>query len=270
MPDSNIEDLVRVHAEDGDIILLKSSLLSIEDHRRFVDLFTEINPKKKVLFLSAESLDDLHKIKPNELWKSGLIQNNLKWPADTNIRAEAMWQVIRNNVNFYGKNVIDIGCGTGDFLWRVFEANAIHVQGIDKHPERITVPTIILGERMLIGANNVLSGVGNNFPFDIDTAVMENFLFQPKYQIGFCFSVLPYLENPLAALVWMRMNFNTLILEFQYAGDGPGLDYIHNDTEAEEFIRKAGFENVDSIGRTEIEIRDTYRTIWKCEQRSQE
>jgi SAM-dependent methyltransferase len=259
---TEIDDLVTISADDGDIILVKTD--NNDAFHSFVDIYGRANPQKRVVFLAVESLDDVRKADPRALWKLGLLQNNFKFPSDTNTRAEAMWFFIQQTVHFQGKNVIDLGCGTGDFLHRAFEAGAQHVQGVDKDPSRIHVPSIFIGNRMLIAANNVLGGVGKNLSFDLNAAIAEDFRFQPKYEIAFCFSVLPYLDDPHVALKWMHSNFDTLVLEFQYAGDGNGFDFIKDDTDALELIRTNTDYKLEVIGKTPVKEDKFYRTIWLC------
>ena len=53
-------------------------------------------------------------------------------PTDTNTRAESMWRIISQRVDFRQKSVVDLGCGHGEMLWRCYLAGAEEVRGIER------------------------------------------------------------------------------------------------------------------------------------------
>ncbi len=167
-------------------------------------------------------------------------------PPDQNERAELMWRAISREVDFRRKKVVDLGCGTGDFLWRAWLAGARDVLGIDRE-----MKTNIQDENDNI---KVMLWDINNYPgkslFDRDIAM--------------CFSVLPYLDNPAATVKWMSDMFPLCIIEAQYEPEPYCLKRIGGDTGMTQFLLDNGFHKVRPIGKTYIDIRDTWRTIWVC------
>lgn len=174
-------------------------------------------------------------------------------PQDVNTRAEDMWRIISQKVDFRKKSVIDLGCGHGEMLWRAYVAGAKEVYGVDKDISKSY-------GRGGINADNIWYT-----ETDINVLINDS-VFQPKYDIAFCFSVIPYLDKPLDALHWMADNFELCLLEIQYDPEpyniGP-----KDDAEMFSLLRNNGFDIVMNIGRTRVEIRDTYRTIWACSAR---
>ena len=178
-------------------------------------------------------------------------------PPDKNSRAEAMWRIISQRVDFRGKRVIDLGCGTGDFLWRAYVAGAREVIGVDteyskiKHIKNFDRPEISFAHDDI----------------DISVQIKENWFGQ---DIAFCFSVLPYLNDVPATLKWMSSNFPLCLIECQYHGDGPGLKNIGGDRGMMQLLISNGFDSAEPIGQTRIEGRlyagmPVHRTIWLCE-----
>lgn len=185
-------------------------------------------------------------------------------PPDQNTRAEAMWRIISQRVNFRGKRVVDLGCGTGDFLWRAYIAGADIIDGIDVE-NRITLELINDNE---VPYHNIFFYLG-----DIEEIVRKpskNFNIQLG-DIALCFSVLPYLDDVPATLKWMSTNFSLCLIECQYAGDGPGLKNIGGDKGMLQYLLSNGFDSVEAIGKTYVKDRKfssgerVYRTIWLCE-----
>lgn len=159
-----------------------------------------------------------------------------------------MWELIRKdmgNGQFWGKIVVDYGCGYGELSEHAVHAGAA-VRAIDKvwHPQ--------MKER-----------AHENLIFiQIDIDEMRAYV---DGDIAFCFSVLPYLKDPNVLLMGMAHKYERSYIECQYAGDGPGFDNIHNDFEMSAWLSKFGFATIMNIGKTYIPGRDMHRTIWRCE-----
>jgi SAM-dependent methyltransferase len=176
----------------------------------------------------------------------------MKLPPLHNTRAPAQWDIISQHIDFAGKTVLDLGCGGGDILFRCKLANAKAI-GVDKN-------TFLLHKRAAeygIFIDRITGGdIGELCteppPFDIDIVI--------------CFSVLPYLDNPTNILDWIRNHSEIALIESQYDGDGPGFPYtrIEDDVDFETFLRGCGFQSIKSIGKTLVEDRDKWRTIWMC------
>lgn len=180
-------------------------------------------------------------------------------PPDVNTRAEAMWRIISQQVNFRKKSVIDLGCGHGEMLWRAYVAGAREVQGIDKDWSKISW----VGDRLEgDGGTNVIANVDASLE-NLNTAINESWF---GYDIAMCFSVLPYLDDIPATLQWMASHFELCLIEAQYEPEPYNIG-VKSDEEMFSFLRDNGFEIVVNLGKTYVEIRETHRTIWACSAR---
>jgi hypothetical protein len=90
---------------------------------------------------------------------------------------------------------------------------------------------------------------------------LNNKLPDTKVDIIICFSVLPYLKDSQYVLGWLSKSCQQALLEVQYKGDGPGT--IKNDSHAKS-IFKQHWHSVTPIGKTLVDYRNLYRTIWLC------
>lgn len=173
---------------------------------------------------------------------------------DHNSRAELMFRAIEKSVDFMGKTVIDLGCGFGDMLPRVWKAGADEVIGVDQNKETLMViadKLIKAGFRR--GQSNII--LLNEF--------LEEYELPPA-DIAMCFSVLPYLTEP-GLFVEKLALYPLCLIECQYWGDGPGPAYIKNDLDMADFLLENGFAKATNIGGTKVRPRNTYRTIWRCQ-----
>lgn len=170
-------------------------------------------------------------------------------PKDMNTRAEAMWRIISREVDFRNKRVIDLGCGTGDFLWRAYVAGARFIVGVEQENNdrlrqmlRDKICSIVLGD---INSHQDIANFSK--PFDI----------------AMCFSVFPYLDDIPATLQWMAENFALCLIEAQYDPEPYNIG-VASDTGMAELLIANGFNHVKPLGYTYVEIRDAKRTIWLC------
>lgn len=186
-------------------------------------------------------------------------------PEDHNTRAKEMWRIISQEVDFRHKRVVDLGCGTGDFLWRAYEAGADQVVGIDKSEKIGVLPQEYT--RMLkpnikrFGAIGVCAWDLNDF-FAITPKDNKN----PIYDIAMCFSVIPYLDDPRAFMNWMANSFPISLIEVQYTKEPYNIGKA-NDSQMAQLLIDCGFNTTTPIGSTYVAIpsRNTWRTIWRCE-----
>lgn len=165
-----------------------------------------------------------------------------------NIRSPEQWRIVSGAIDFQDKTVLDLGCGRGDILAFAAEAGA-HVTGIDSDKTNIEY-------------------IHNTYPAIEAIEETVNFLeAAPKTDIIICFSVLPYLVEPLFfVLQWINHHSEVAFIECQYSGDGPGFEFLtDNDVMEKWLLVAAEFKKVEAIGHTVVEGRNTKRVIWMCE-----
>lgn len=175
----------------------------------------------------------------------------MKIPDDFNTRAEAMWRIISQRVDFRQKNVIDLGCGHGEMLWRSYVAGAKLTIGTE-HPDGFW-------DREL----PFIDGAIHFSPIELNNIVSGETTLRINFDIAICFSVLPYLDKPLEFIQWMAETFPICLIEAQYEPEPYNIG-VSNDDEMFRLLRDNGFEIAIPLGKTYIEIRDTWRSIFYC------
>lgn len=186
------------------------------------------------------------------------MQDYLDFFKYTNIRAGDMWEQILDHVNFDGKTVVDMGCGSGDFVFLANLSGATKSTGIDNNDFSIKKCRETLSENPLFLPHQ------DKIFFIYGDIESKNDAY-PHYDIGICFSVLPYLRDPGKLLSLMRARCATSLIECQYAGDGPGFSYIENDNDMERWLQGVGWKNVKKIGQTVVKEGRYKRSIWMCD-----
>lgn len=173
---------------------------------------------------------------------------------DHNKRALSIWSIISSGVEFKNKSVIDVGCGYCDIAWRMAKAGA-SVSAVDKDP--LALKTCY--EKKVHYKQESISVLGH---------YLEEFLpyITEPYDIAICFSVLPYLSwNYDEALAILRdIVARELIIELQYAGDGPGRVEIQNDGDMRILLENY-YDNVTWLGATSVKENQHMRSLWRCE-----
>ena len=157
-----------------------------------------------------------------------------------NLRSPEQWAIISAEIDFAHKKVLDLGCGHGDLMLFAREAGGL-VLGVDLNPS----PTAI-GRRLPV------------LPMSIQDYLARR---PVRFDIVFCFSVLPYVRDTDALLDGLRDIADMALIECQLTGDGPG-----TMTEAELWeLLGTRWESVRKIGQTVVQGRNTIRPIWLCE-----
>lgn len=165
-----------------------------------------------------------------------------------NVRSPEQWDIISKHIDFQGKTVIDLGCGKGDILFRTFDVGA-KVIGVDQDIENT---------EYIQGIRPEIKTLSSDLDF------MERWFWE-RVNIAICFSVLPYLKRPANALKWINQHSDIALIECQYSGDGPGLDFLTDNDDMRNWLLQVGqFKEVDVIGHTLVEGRNTKRFIWRC------
>lgn len=172
----------------------------------------------------------------------------MKIPEDKNTRAEIMWRNISRHVDFRNKRVIDLGCGTGDFIWRAYVAGARFVVGVERTNN----------DRLRLLKNEGFCSIVES---DINK---HNINFTKPFDIAMCFSVLPYLDDIPATIRWMAENFDLSLIEAQYDPEPFNVGVV-SDRGMAQLLLNNGFKDVEPIGKSYVDYRDQWRTIWRCE-----
>ncbi len=178
-----------------------------------------------------------------------------------NERAEEMWKIIKPQVAFWNEVVVlDLGCGYGDMSLYAANAGARHVIAVDKSKEMLATTLIkcdfYVDNGTIILVNYDLNNLDNTPNIPVNNV--------PLPTVTFCFSVIPYLDNPPSFLRKLAKLDGLHFIEMQYAGDGPGPDDVCDDDDMQDLLEVSGFIFPRKIGSTYIPDRDKERSIWMC------
>jgi len=169
-----------------------------------------------------------------------------------NNRAPEMWKIIRPHLPRKIENALDLGCGGGDMLWRLYAIGAKKVIGIDS----VMSPIVVERARGFPGKIELLQ-------YDIEKLPHVTGP-QLKFDVAFCFSVIPYLKNPITVARWIRGASKLCFFECQYSHEDPFPASFTGDKEFDGYLKHVGFRKRTKIGETEIVIRPGTRSIWKA------
>lgn len=173
-----------------------------------------------------------------------------------NIRFGVQYDTIKNNVTIEGASIIDFGCGYADIIRHALLDGAEFVVGVEKD-QNIISEVIRRFPRAAIDPNIVI------VRDDAESYIMAN---KKIFDIGMCFSVLPYLKDPYRFLYNLKNKCKVALIECQYQGDAPDLPLFwpKDDNDMEEWLSEH-WDDVQPIGHTMVEYRGTKRTIWLCQ-----
>ena len=169
-----------------------------------------------------------------------------------NIRSPQQWAIIQSAVAFEGKTVLDLGCGYGDLLLLAGAAGA-DICGVEQDFDALEALALQLGEFNAILFNSSIE----DFCRSRSRAA--------TWDVIICFSVLPYLRDPIQTLRWIESHSNIALIECQYDGDGPGPNFLKTDADMQDWLTFCGLTKSTAIGQTLVEGRDRWRTIWLCQ-----
>jgi len=174
-----------------------------------------------------------------------------------NIRFPKMWDIISSKIDFTDKIVIDAGCGYGDFAYTVAQ-QAQKVYAFEKDIDICGITTAKYGHQknlIFVCQEDIDQWSSEWYPLKNTHSVIHYLT---------CFSVLPYLKNPTETLRLFREMARVILLEVQYKDDGPGFEHIKSDIDMYEWLKMCGYSKADAIGKTLIDGRDKWHTIWEC------
>ena len=165
-----------------------------------------------------------------------------------NVRAAEMWKQITRRVDIRNKNILDVGCGYGDFLLLAYHAGAKTVMGWDNDADMVEIASS--------KTKNLPRAMVNHY--DIEA-------WKPKlnqFDVILCLSVLPYV-NFHETLMKIRIAGKIAVIECQYYGDGPGPEFLKSDADMDAALQDVGFDG-KAIGFTQVKEDRFMRTIWMC------
>ena len=105
-------------------------------------------------------------------------------PINSEWRSDLKWERVRSHIDLHGRSVLDVGCGNGYYGWRMLEAGASSVTGID--------PTLLFVLQHALFAQYM----GNQQA--ILPLRLEEFSAQMLYDVVFSMGVLYHQTNPEA------------------------------------------------------------------------
>lgn len=170
---------------------------------------------------------------------------------DHNKRSAALWALIEPEFDWRGKRVVDLGCGHGDMLWRIKQAGAKRVTGVENGRVAIAAAWKTI-KHMQVDVR--LASV------NLDRWLLSKR--KGRYDAVLCLSVLPYLwVNYHEALKGIRECAPVLFFEVQCIGDGPGKE-VNNDDDIRALLMQY-YNNVDILGHT-MAKGEYPRAVWHC------
>lgn len=129
--EQRVESLIASLPRHGDASLWRRALLQLPEFcscsyslGNVITIATEGDADVQLI---RKALECLHP------WRKGPF-NLLGVQIDAEWRSDLKWDRVAHHVDLVGKRVLDVGCGNGYFGWRMLEAGASEVIGIDPMP----------------------------------------------------------------------------------------------------------------------------------------
>ena len=175
---------------------------------------------------------------------------------------DAMRHSDQNPLPLKGRDFMDLGCYTGDFV-ALAAAEGMHAHGLDQGGFRTGENSIEIGHQRW-----------SDWPWDLIggslTLTRQDLFDMPQplqLDVAMCFSAWIYMveqRGQEAALSWLAAqiaNSTVLYFETQLAGDGPGPDWMPDDAACESMLRSLGGDP-RPIATIPVTGRDAARTVW--------
>jgi len=214
---------------------------------------------------SKEKLDKIEEIaKMMKPWRKGPFKIN-DLLIDTEWKSYIKWNILKPRLNLEGKDVLDVGCNNGYYMFRMLEQNPKSVTGFD--PSALfNLQFEFIDTFIKSGINYKLLGV-EHIPY-----------YEKKFDTIFCLGVLYHRPDPITMLKELKAGLNpnsevildTLIIE----GDDetalcplryqkmknvyfiPTLKALYN------WIERAKFKEVEFIGKRYTDLEEQRKTEW--------
>lgn len=163
--------------------------------------------------------------------------------ANVNERSQRIWDIISQRVEFKNKVVVDLGCGNADLLWRIWEAGAIHVVGVDNDVVLLDHTLSRYQECGYCTNNGAIKFVRG----DLNSWMSSGF----SHSVTLALSVESCVSDYHRFLKALRKHCKVAIIEYS-------LDYVPTDRGILADLKRAGFPNCELIGTVDD------RDIWLC------
>ena len=251
----------------GDLPRWKKVLNSLPDHtvkaialnQSAITVSGDINPEQQGEL--SEQLKGLHP------WRKGPFKL-FDVDIDTEWRSDWKWDRLKNHISpLTGRNVLDIGCGSGYHCWRMRGEGANLVIGIDPTPLFI-VQFFTLQHYIQDHAVTVL-------PMGIEHLPPKQQFFDTVFSMG----VLYHRRSPFDHLIELRdclrpggeLVLETLIIDGEegetlvpddrYARMG-NVWFLPSSATLMQWLKKVGFINIELIDETVTSLEEQRRTEW--------
>lgn len=228
----------------GDTVRLgQRSDLSIAEHKRLEQLLLQMKPWRKGPYALCDVL------------------------IDTEWRSDWKWQRILPHLQpLSGRNVLDVGCGSGYHLWRMHEAGAAAAIGIDPYD-------LFVFQFMAVHHFHPVNTV-HCLPLSI-----EQMPAAPVFDTVFSMGVLYHRKSPLDFLLQLRQLLRPegeLVLETLVVPGDAQTVLVPTDRYArmrnvwflpsvkalELWLSRLGFENIRCVDLNETALNEQRRTPW--------
>lgn len=241
-----LPQLVAQHVSLGDTIKVASDHISSGDQQRIEGLLKQLMPWRKGPF-------ELHGVH-----------------IDTEWRSDFKWQRVAPHVgDLSGQQVMDIGCGSGYHLWRMLEAGAEQVWGID--PGQLFVAQF-LAIRHFMPAD--LAARAHLFPLGVDdlpplasldTVFSMGVLYHRRSPIEFL-QQLHGLVKPGGRLVLETLvvegDQHTVLVPGQTYGKMRNVWFIPSTAALVHWLERCRFKQVRVVDESVTQLDEQRRTEW--------
>ena len=219
------------------------------------DIIEIKTPYKKEIETIAENL------KP---WRKGPFKINELF-IDSEWKSFIKWNILKPHLDLANKDILDVGCNNGYYMFRMFEMNPKSIIGFD--------PSVLFNLQF----NFINKFIKSNIEYKL--LGVEHIPYYPKkFDVIFCLGVLYHRSDPINTLKTLKQGLNpnselildTLIIE----GDEeialspiryqkmknvyfiPTLKTLYN------WIEKAKFKEIKYIGKKYTTINEQRKTNW--------
>ncbi|MFT7558584.1 MAG: tRNA (mo5U34)-methyltransferase [Flavobacteriales bacterium] len=200
-------------------------------------------------------------------WRKGPF-NVFNFNIDTEWRSDWKWdRLIKHLSPLEGKNVLDVGCGSGYHCWRMLGENARTVVGIDPSP-RFVVQFYMIKNFLKTPTIDVLPLTLEQFPKQtnyFDTAFSMGVLYHRRSPIEHILAMKDTLKSGgelvLETLVIDGKLGEVLVPEDRYASM-PNVWFLPSVETLLSWLRKCGFKDAKCIDVSVTSIQEQRKTEW--------